>query len=272
MTSLPFFGARHRVVLLGFFGFFNVYAMRVNLSVAALKMSKEYHWLVCSGQWAVCSVQCARASSIARLPRLHEPSALVCCVADLPRPPTQRSVLTSTVPPPHPAPARASPRCGNTTATKNCETTGTILGSFFYGYILSQVVGGFIATRYGGKHVFGVGVLMTSVLTILTPFAARQGDGSQQGVLIALRVLEGIFEGVTFPAFHAVLGQYRPVQHALPCSCNHTTRLQCSIPFSTHIEHRNTPTTLRKHTATRRHTRHTPTPTPTPNPRSMTHA
>lgn len=44
MTSLPFFGARHRVVLLGFFGFFNVYAMRVNLSVAALKMSEEYHW------------------------------------------------------------------------------------------------------------------------------------------------------------------------------------------------------------------------------------
>jgi hypothetical protein len=41
---LPTFGARHRVALLGFFGFFNVYAMRVNLSVAAIKMSEEFHW------------------------------------------------------------------------------------------------------------------------------------------------------------------------------------------------------------------------------------
>jgi MFS family permease len=69
-------------------------------------------------------------------------------------------------------------RCGgNTTGTKSCATTGTILGSFFYGYILSQVLGGYIATRIGGKHVFGVGVLMTSILTILTPFAAKSGVG-----------------------------------------------------------------------------------------------
>lgn len=48
---------------------------------------------------------------------------------------------------------------------------------------------------------------MTSILTILTPLAAKLGVG----VLIALRVLEGLFEGVTFPAFHAVLGRWVPI-------------------------------------------------------------
>lgn len=53
----------------------------------------------------------------------------------------------------------------------------------------------------------GIGVLMTSILTILTPLAASKGSG----VLIAVRVLEGLFEGVTFPAFHAVLGLWVPL-------------------------------------------------------------
>jgi MFS family permease len=82
----------------------------------------------------------------------------------------------------------------------------TILGSFFYGYIATQVLGGYIATRFGGKHVFGFGILGTSVLTILTPFAARAGVSS----LIVVRILEGFGEGVTFPAFHAILSRWVP--------------------------------------------------------------
>jgi len=38
--------------------------------------------------------------------------------------------------------------------------------------------------------VFGVGILLTGVLTLLTPLAARIGPG----YLIAVRVLEGIGE------------------------------------------------------------------------------
>ena len=60
----------------------------------------------------------------------------------------------------------------------------TILGSVFYGYILSQIAGGYLATRFGGKHVFGAGLLATSLLTIATPLAAAAGVE----VLIALRV------------------------------------------------------------------------------------
>lgn len=43
---------------------------------------------------------------------------------------------------------------------------GVILGAFFYGYICTQLAGGVLATRYGGKWVYGIGVLCTSVLTL----------------------------------------------------------------------------------------------------------
>ena len=65
-----------------------------------------------------------------------------------------------------------------------------MLSAFFYGYIVTQILGGWLATRCGGKHVYGVGIVMTSILTLLTPIAAD----ISVWVLVALRVTEGIFE------------------------------------------------------------------------------
>ena len=42
-------------------------------------------------------------------------------------------------------------------------------------YVCTQLPGGMAAERYGGKLIFGLGVLVTSVFTILTPLAARGG-------------------------------------------------------------------------------------------------
>lgn len=39
-------------------------------------------------------------------------------------------------------------------------------------------------------QVFGIGIAVTSVLTLLTPLAAKAGVGA----LIAVRLIEGIFE------------------------------------------------------------------------------
>jgi len=47
-----------------------------------------------------------------------------------------------------------------------------------------------LAQKYGGKHVFGVGIFLTAVLTLLTPIAARIGPA----YMIGVRVLEGIGE------------------------------------------------------------------------------
>ncbi|XP_031552988.1 sialin-like isoform X2 [Actinia tenebrosa] len=71
---------------------------------------------------------------------------------------------------------------------------------------VTQLPGGWLASRYGGKHLFGLGVLCTSVFTLLTPIAAHHSLGS----LIALRVLEGIGEGVTFPATIEMWSSWAP--------------------------------------------------------------
>ena len=67
---------------------------------------------------------------------------------------------------------------------------GWVLAAFFYGYLVTQIPGGLLAQRVGGKWVFGLGVLITSVLTTLTPFAAD----TSIWLLVALRVLEGLSE------------------------------------------------------------------------------
>jgi len=62
--------------------------------------------------------------------------------------------------------------------------------------------------RYGGKWVFGLGLLVTAIFTVLTPVAAEAGIG----VLMTARILEGLGEGVALPAMHALVSQWFPVQ------------------------------------------------------------
>ena len=67
---------------------------------------------------------------------------------------------------------------------------GWILSSFFYGYMITQIPGGYLAGIIGGRYIYGIGIVMTAVLSLLTPLAAKLHFGT----LIGLRVLEGLFE------------------------------------------------------------------------------
>ena len=65
-----------------------------------------------------------------------------------------------------------------------------MLSSFFYGYIITQLPGGCLALKFGGKNLFGLGILSTAVLTLLTPAAAR----ASVALLVTLRILIGLCE------------------------------------------------------------------------------
>ncbi|XP_076177673.1 major facilitator superfamily transporter 9 [Ptiloglossa arizonensis] len=86
------------------------------------------------------------------------------------------------------------------------KTQGLVLSSFFYGYISTQLFGGWLAARIGGKRVFGIGIAATAFFTIITPPLAK----ISVYILIALRIIEGIFEGVTYPCMHAIWAQWAP--------------------------------------------------------------
>ncbi|XP_064268493.1 sialin isoform X2 [Passer domesticus] len=154
--------ARYNLAVLACFGFFLLYALRVNLSVALVDMVEPNT----SSAKNVTSNVCPEHSSTINVPR-------------------------------------------NTTGEKyswDAETQGWILGSFFYGYIITQIPGGYLASRIGGKLLLGFGIFGTSVFTLLTPLAANLGVG----YLIAVRALEGLGEGVTFPAMHSMWSSWAP--------------------------------------------------------------
>ena len=52
------------------------------------------------------------------------------------------------------------------------RTQAAILSSFYVGYLVMQIYGGRLADKFGGKLVLGSGVLIWSLFTIMTPWAA----------------------------------------------------------------------------------------------------
>ena len=52
-------------------------------------------------------------------------------------------------------------------------TQGWVLSSFFYGYIVTQIPGGWLAGKYGGKRVMLIGLIIYGISTMLIPPAAR---------------------------------------------------------------------------------------------------
>jgi len=70
------------------------------------------------------------------------------------------------------------------------EVQGLVLSSFFYGYIVTQIPGGWLATKIGGRKLFGIGVGMTALVTLLTPALAA----ANLYLLVLGRVVEGLFE------------------------------------------------------------------------------
>ncbi|EDL26408.1 solute carrier family 17 (anion/sugar transporter), member 5, isoform CRA_b, partial [Mus musculus] len=135
--------ARYNLAILAFCGFFVLYALRVNLSVALVDMVDSNTTLTDNRT----SKECAE----------------------------------------HSAPIKVHHNHTGKKYKWDAETQGWILGSFFYGYIVTQIPGGYIASRVGGKLLLGLGILGTSVFTLFTPL-----------------------EGVTFPAMHAMWSSWAP--------------------------------------------------------------
>lgn len=154
--------ARIVLTILGFLGFCNVYALRVNLSVAMVAM-------VNSSAYASNGTKSEECSELSLNHTTKKDGEFIWS-------PSEQS---------------------------------TILASFFFGYIVTQIPGGRMAEVVGGKWLFGLGVFCTSVLTLLTPVVAVIPHYGY-GALIALRIFEGLGEGVTFPAMHAMLGHWLP--------------------------------------------------------------
>jgi ACS family sodium-dependent inorganic phosphate cotransporter len=83
---------------------------------------------------------------------------------------------------------------------------GVVLSSFFLGYALTQILGGQLADRFGGKLVLAGGVSIWSLFTFMLPAAAAAGIAP----LLVARVFLGVGEGVAFPSIHTLIARNVP--------------------------------------------------------------
>jgi ACS family sodium-dependent inorganic phosphate cotransporter len=81
-----------------------------------------------------------------------------------------------------------------------------ILGSYFWGYIITQIPGGRLAERFGSKIVVGVGLLSASVLTLLIPAASN----IHYYLVLLIRVCLGLTMGVHWPSIPPMAVKWSP--------------------------------------------------------------
>ena len=82
---------------------------------------------------------------------------------------------------------------------------GLVLGAFSYGYTATQLIGGRLAEVFGFKLVYGLCLLLTGFLSVLTPLVTTHLPFE---CFITLRVIQGLFEGVTFPCCHVITSRW----------------------------------------------------------------
>uniref|UniRef100_A0A8D8VEL3 Vesicular glutamate transporter 2.1 n=2 Tax=Cacopsylla melanoneura TaxID=428564 RepID=A0A8D8VEL3_9HEMI len=78
--------------------------------------------------------------------------------------------------------------------------------SFFWGYLVTQVPGGFLASRYPANRIFGTAIACTSFLHLFVPTAIKLNPGS----VILVRICQGLVEGVCYPAVHGIWRFWAP--------------------------------------------------------------
>jgi len=172
-------GKRHTFALLSFLGLANVYSTKMNLSVAIVAMVKHHS---------------------------HNSTNDIFTTTSATPFPDVFTTPTS-VPDDHcPLPVKNETSKVDGPFDWNEEVQGTVLGAFFYGYIFSQIPAGLLAERFGGKWIFGTGIFMAGIFTLLAPLAAIFGTK----YFIAMRVLVGFFNGTTFPALMNMLALWIP--------------------------------------------------------------
>ncbi len=61
---------------------------------------------------------------------------------------------------------------------------GLVLSGFYYGYICTQILGGFLADKYGAKWIVGGSILIAGSLGLLIPTLARFNERKLFNVVI----------------------------------------------------------------------------------------
>nr|AWJ68268.1 putative vesicular glutamate transporter [Hirudo verbana] len=83
---------------------------------------------------------------------------------------------------------------------------GLVDSSFFWGYLVTQIPGGYLASKYPANRIFGIAIAISAFFNLLLPGACRV----HFAVAMLVRILQGLVEGVTYPACHGIWRHWAP--------------------------------------------------------------
>lgn len=86
-------------------------------------------------------------------------------------------------------------------------TSSAVDSSIFWGYFITQIPGGFLAAKYPPNRLFGAAIGCSSLLHFFVPSAMELQNA---GLAITIRVMQGLVEGVTYPACHGIWRYWAP--------------------------------------------------------------
>ncbi|XP_071109664.1 sialin-like [Haliotis cracherodii] len=87
------------------------------------------------------------------------------------------------------------------------ELEGTLLASYFYGYLLTPLVGGTLASKFGPKRVVATSLTAASIATLLIPLALR----TNIYLAIAMRIIVGVSSGTINPSLYVMWSYWAPI-------------------------------------------------------------
>ncbi|CAG4990074.1 unnamed protein product [Parnassius apollo] len=94
----------------------------------------------------------------------------------------------------------------NTPFNWTVEVESSIDSSYFAGYLITQLPGGFLAAMYPANWIFGVAIVASSFFNMAIPGAMSIGPAA----VVMLKVAQGFVEGVTYPSCHGIWRNWAP--------------------------------------------------------------
>ncbi|CAC5407402.1 SLC17A5 [Mytilus coruscus] len=87
------------------------------------------------------------------------------------------------------------------------STQTKLLSSFFYGFICTQIIGGWLSDTYGGRRFFGVALIIAGIASLVTPVCAR----TSVNAVFVVRVILGLSSGLVLPSGNSIIGRWAPI-------------------------------------------------------------
>ncbi|CAG8606128.1 35056_t:CDS:2 [Gigaspora margarita] len=114
----------------------------------------------------------------------------------------------------------------------NHTIQGYVSSAFFFGYLTTQIIGGVLTDKFGGRKVLSIAAATWTLFTLLTPISARINIYC----LILCRICLGVGEGATYPCVNSLISKWFPPEEqsrAVSVVCvSHFIGMVITMPIS----------------------------------------